>query len=139
VTVTLVPVLTNFTRIGKEQAVARLVDAFYCRMDALPEAATIRAMHPADLGGTKEVLRRYLGEWLGGPPLYSQERGPPRLRKRHFRVSIGPAERDAWMLCMTEALDETVAEPAMRQLLHDSFAQLADWFRNDPENPHDKR
>jgi len=131
--------LTNFRRIGGQPAVDRLVEAFYRRMDTLHEAHTIRAMHQPDLGSTKEVLRRYLGEWLGGPPAYSQERGHPRLRMRHVRLSIGPAERDAWMLCMSGALDEVVTDAALRTLLHDAFLKLADWVRNDPENPHDKR
>jgi hemoglobin len=131
--------LTNFRRIGGQRAVDRLVDAFYSRMDALPDVVGIRAMHQQDLTSTKDVLRRYLAEWLGGPPAYSQERGHPRLRMRHMRLSIGPGERDAWMLCMSGALDEVVTEAALRTLLHDAFLKLADWVRNDPENPHDKR
>lgn len=131
--------LTNFIRIGGQPAVNRLVDSFYRRMDTLREARGIRAMHQADLTSTKEVLKRYLGEWLGGPALYSAERGHPRLRMRHIRLRIGPAERDAWMLCMSGALEETVADAALRQALHDAFFKLADWVRNDPENPHDKR
>jgi hemoglobin len=131
--------LTNFIRIGGQNAIDRLVDAFYRRMDTLPEARGIRAMHQADLTSTKEVLKRYFGEWLGGPALYSAERGHPRLRKRHIHLRIGPDERDAWMLCMSGALEETVADAALRQALHDAFFKLADWVRNDPENAHDKR
>jgi hemoglobin len=131
--------LTNFIRIGGQPAVDRLVEAFYRRMDALPEASSIRSMHRADLTSTKEVLKRYFGEWLGGPALYSAERGHPRLRMRHIQLRIGPAERDAWMLCMSGALEETVADPTLRQNLHEGFLQLADWVRNDPENPHDNR
>ena len=131
--------LTHFQRIGGQPAVDRLVDSFYRRMDQVPQAQGIRAMHPADLTATKDVLEQYLGEWLGGPPLYSQQRGHPRLRRRHIRLRIGPAERNAWMLCMGAALDEVVADPAVRELLHGAFLKLADWVRNDPENPHDKR
>jgi hemoglobin len=131
--------LTNYQRIGAQASVDRLVDAFYRRMDLLVEAQGIRAMHQADLTPTKDVLKLYLAEWLGGPSLYSQARGHPRLRKRHMRFSIGPAERDAWMLCMSGALDDVVAEPETRELLHNAFLKLADWVRNDPENPHDKR
>ncbi len=131
--------LSNFRRIGGQPAVDRLVDAFYRRMDDLPNAGGIRAMHPRDLASTREVLKRYLAEWLGGPPAYSMERGHPRLRMRHMRLTIGPVERDAWMLCMRGALDEVVADTALRTLLHDAFLKLADWVRNDPENPHDKR
>ena len=126
-------------RIGRQPGVDRLIDAFYRRMDLLAAAQIIRAMHQADLTATKTVLKLYLAEWLGGPPLYSQQRGHPRLRMRHIRFPIGPAERDAWMLCMSGALDEVVAEPAVRELLYASFLKLADWVRNDPENPHDKR
>jgi hemoglobin len=133
------PVLTNFDRVGGAAAVSRLVEAFYQRMDILQEARGIRGLHPADLSGTKAVLRDYLGEWLGGPALYSQSRGHPRLRMRHARVAIGPAERDAWMLCMDGALDEVIGDAALRDILHGAFLKLADWVRNDPENSHDRR
>lgn len=131
--------LTNFMRIGGQPAVDSLVEAFYRRMDVLAEAREIRTMHQQDLGSTKDVLKRYLGEWLGGPPAYSQERGHPRLRMRHMRLRIGPVERDAWMLCMSGALDEVVMDAGLRRQLHEAFLKLADWVRNDPENPHDKR
>ncbi len=106
-------------------------------MDSLPEAKLIRAMHAKDLAPVGEILKRYLGEWLGGPKAYSQERGHPRLRMRHMQFRIGPAERDAWMLCMSGALDEVVADPALREQLLQSFYKLADWVRNDDGNPHD--
>lgn len=128
---------TLFTRIGGADGVALLVETFYGRMDTLPEARTIRAMHAPDLSATKDVLRRYLGEWMGGPKLYSAERGHPRLRSRHIRFKIGEAERDAWLACMRGALDETVAEAALREELYEAMAKLANWMRNDPGNPHD--
>jgi len=106
-------------------------------MDTLPEAKTIRDMHADDLTSVKNVLKRYLGEWLGGPKLYSQERGHPRLRMRHMPFRIGIAERDAWMLCMSGALEEVIEDAALRAQLQHSFFKLADWLRNDDGNPHD--
>lgn len=126
-----------FGRIGGAPTVDRLVELFYARMDSLPEAATIRALHAPDLGPVKEVLKRYLGEWLGGPPLYSAERGHPRLRQRHLGFPIGVAERDAWLLCMRGALDETIADAEARELIYQRMASLADWMRNRDGNPHD--
>ena len=108
-------------------------------MDALPEAATIRAMHAPDLSATKDVLKRYLGEWMGGPKLYSAERGHPRLRMRHVRFKIGEPERDAWLACMGGALEDVVDDQALREELFAAFAKLADWMRNDPGNPHDSQ
>lgn len=124
---------TLFSRIGGTPAVDRLVESFYGRMDTLPEARGIRALHHADLTAIKDVLKRYLGEWMGGPPLYSSERGHPRLRARHLPFRIGTAERDAWLLCMRGALDETVADAAVRDELYGAFARLADWMRNRPD------
>lgn len=122
---------THFELIGGQTAVDRLVDAFYRHMDTLPEAATIRALHPRDLSDTKVVLKKYLAEWLGGPRTYSQERGHPRLRMRHIAFRIGVAERDAWMRCMRSALQEVVASARLRNLLEQKLFVIADWMRND--------
>lgn len=128
---------TPFARMGGAPAVDRLVEAFYARMDTLPEARTVRAMHAHDLTDIKGVLKRYLSEWFGGPRLYSSERGHPRLRMRHFGFKIGEAERDAWLLCMQGALEETIADPELQAQLFRAFWKLADWMRNQPGTPQD--
>jgi hemoglobin len=127
-----------FSLISGARAVDRLVEAFYARMDAEAGARVIRVMHPGDLGPTKAILKDYLGEWLGGPALYSQKRGHPRLRMRHARFAIGPAERDAWMACMRAALEDAVPDEGVRRTIEQELYQLADWVRNDKENRHDK-
>ena len=132
-------VVTPYERIGGAVVVDRLVEAFYRRMDAVPEAKVIRWMHAADLGPVKQTLKRYLSEWLGGPKLYSPEKGHPRLRQRHMAFSIGAAERDAWLLCMRGALAETVTDIQARQDVDAAMTKLADWMRNQAGNPHDER
>ncbi|RXH34307.1 group II truncated hemoglobin [Bradyrhizobium zhanjiangense] len=122
--------ISMFERIGGSATIELLVDRFYQRMDTLPEAKVIRAMHAADLGLIRDVLKRYLTEWTGGPRLYSVDKGHPRLRQRHIGFSIGDAERDAWMACMRGALEETVADRAARQDLDKALSGLADWMRN---------
>jgi hemoglobin len=122
---------SHFERVGGQPAVDRIVESFYRRMDTLPQAATIRALHPPDLSGSRTVLKKYLAEWLGGPSLYSQERGHPRLRMRHLPFRIGKAERDAWMLCMRGALEEVVGSERLRELLLQLLFKTADWMRND--------
>jgi len=126
-----------FERVGGAPTIDRLVESFYARMDSLPEANVIRAMHAPDLGPTKDVLKRYLGEWMGGPKHYSAERGHPRLRQRHMGFAIGDAERDAWLLCMRGALEETIEDADARQEIYGLMAKLADWMRNQAGNPHD--
>jgi hemoglobin len=124
------PAPSPFVRIGGQGAVDRLVDRFYDLMETLPEARVIRALHPQDLGAIRVVLKKYLAQWLGGPADYSQERGHPRLRARHLPFSIGDEERDAWMLCMRQAMQDVVTDAAVREAILEKLAPLADWMRN---------
>lgn len=126
-----------FERIGGAVTIDRLVEAFYRRMDALPEARTIRAMHAPDLGPTKRVLKHYLCEWMGGPKLYSAEKGHPRLRQRHLDFKIGAVERDAWLLCMSGALREAIDDVGAQREITAALTKLADWMRNQADSPHD--
>lgn len=120
-----------YLRLGGEAPLRRLVVRFYELMDTLPEAQGIRAMHPQDLGGSAEKLFKFLSGWLGGPPLFVQEYGHPRLRARHLPFTIAEGERDAWMLCMQKAIDEVVTEDVDLKLhLLDALQGLADHMRN---------
>ncbi len=120
----------HYEAIGGEAAVRRLVERFYELMDTRPQARVIRAMHPADLTHSKERLFMFLSGWLGGPPLYAERHGPPRLRRDHAKFPIDEAARDAWMACMTQALDEQVADAKLRDQLVAAFFKTADFLRN---------
>ena len=127
------PEPTPFELLGGEPVINAIVERFYEEMETRPEAREIRAMHGQNLAPTKFVLKRYLGEWLGGPPLYSRDRGHPRLRLRHICFSIGEAERDAWLGCMRAALEATVPESGLRDGVYAAMANLADHMRNMPQ------
>ena len=120
----------HYARLGGLESVVRLVDAFYRAMDTRPQAATVRAMHAPDLTHTKAVLVKYFSEWMGGPKVYSPERGEPRLRRRHMPFAIDDAARDAWMLCMRQALAEVCTDEALRTELEAAFFKVADFMRN---------
>ena len=76
--------ITLYEAIGGDAAVRALTRRFYALMDPMPEAARCRAIHPPDLSGSEDKLYEYLSGWLGGPPLYTEKRGHPMLRRRHF-------------------------------------------------------
>jgi len=120
----------RFDRLGGETAVRRLVDRFYDLMDSLPEARELRALHPADLAGSRNKLHWFLVGWLGGPQLYVERFGHPRLRARHAPFPIGVRERDQWLHCMTRALDEQVTDRELREPLSAALSRLADHMRN---------
>jgi len=126
----------HFDTIGGEEPIARLVERFYFYMDTLPEAVGIRAMHEPDLTHTKAVLVKFLIEWLGGPKVYSAERGHPRLRMKHASFPIGEGARDAWMLCMRRAMDDVISDAALKRELEQAFFKTADFIRNDRGSTH---
>jgi hemoglobin len=126
---------TVYERLGGVAGVRTLVDRFYAVMDTLPEAAHIRELHPESLSGSADSLFKFLSGWFGGPLLYIRERGHPRLRMRHAPFRVGPTERDAWMLCMRQALADQVPDAALRASVEQAFAGMADHMVNTIERP----
>jgi hemoglobin len=125
---------TFYEAVGGDAGVLALVNRFYDLMDSEPEFRELRELHPADLTGSREKLYLFLSGWLGGPPLYIQKHGHPRLRARHLPFPIGENERDQWLRCMQRAVNESEIHPFMRQQLMDRFVPLADFMRNKEEN-----
>jgi hemoglobin len=121
---------TPYEGLGGADALRRLVDRFYDLMDELPETYGLRQLHPADLTGSRQSLFEFLSGWFGGPSLYIEKKGHPRLRMRHMPFAIGPGERDQWMLCMRTALDEQVSNEALHQGVLNAFVQTADHMVN---------
>jgi hemoglobin len=124
------PETTPYDLLGGEAAVRRLVDRFYDLMDETPEYYVIRKLHGKDLAGSREKLFMFLSGWLGGPPLYVQKHGHPMLRARHLPFAIGIAERDAWLECMKQAMDDCEIEPKLGEWLLQALFGTADWMRN---------
>ena len=56
--------------------------------------------------------------------------GHPMLRARHLSFAFGIAERDAWLACMQEAMNDCVVAAGLQASLLDSLFKTADWMRN---------
>ena len=125
---------TPFEVLGGAEKLRALVDRFYEIMDAEPEYYPIRKLHPPDLSGSADKLYLFLSGWLGGPPLYQQKFGQPFLRARHLPFPIGETERDLWLACMRQALQDVQVEDGLGAALADAFAKTADHMRNQPED-----
>lgn len=116
--------------IGGSARLRELVDRFYDLMELEPEFSGIRAMHPTPLDGSRDKLYWFLSGWTGGPDLYVERLGHPRLRARHLPYAIASAERDQWLRCMALAMQDVGIDEALQERLMQSFYQTADWMRN---------
>ena len=121
---------TPYEILGGETTVKKIVERFYDIMDTLPEAKTIRDLHNKDLSLAREKLFMFMSGWLGGPHLYLEKYGHPKLRARHLPFSIDKTERDQWMICMTQAFEDVQIDEPIRSELLQSLLMLADHMRN---------
>lgn len=122
--------VTPYEMIGGEPVLRAIVRDFYRIMDELPEAYGIRKLHPQDLASSEEKLFMFMSGWLGGPGLYTERFGHPRLRARHLPFAISAEERDQWLKYMRQALDAHVADVALRERVYKALDSLADQMRN---------
>ena len=122
-----------FHELGGEERVRQLAARFYDRMDA--EEPALARLHELDATGkvsqgSRDRFATFLVEWLGGPTVYSPVHGHPRLRMRHAKFPVDDAMRDAWLRCMSHAMDDLAVAGDVRTFLDARFAEVADFLRN---------
>jgi hemoglobin len=125
--------MTPFEQLGGADRVRAIVERFYDAMSASEPA--LARLHACTADGVVERGPRdrfglFLIGWLGGPDDYVAQHGHPRLRMRHGRVAVDVAMRDAWLRCMTVALDAEGITGPVRAFLDARFAEVADFLRN---------
>ena len=123
--------MSLFEEVGGSQFFDRLVNRFY---EGVATDDVLLPLYPeqSDLSGAKERLTLFLQQYWGGPTTYSDERGHPRLRQRHFPFLIGELERDRWMVHMMAAVDELSPNETVRQQLTEYMAMASTAMINSP-------
>jgi hemoglobin len=120
---------TLFERVGGEPFFKQLVERFYA---GVATDAALRSLYPADLEPPTRHLTLFLMQYWGGPRTYTEQRGQPRLRMRHFPFRIGQRERDAWLSHMRQAVKASDAAPADVEALLAYFETAATSLINEP-------
>ncbi len=123
------PEQTAYERWGGEPFFVALVDRFYAGVAGDP---LLRPLYPEDLTDPKAHLALFLMQYWGGPRHYSDQRGHPRLRMRHARFAIGPAQADAWLGHMASAVREAALPPEDEAELLDYLVMAARSLINTP-------
>ena len=121
---------TPYYRLGGEEKVRELANAFYDVMESDPIASELLKIHPQPLDRIRHVFFLYLSLWLGGPDDFQKQFGHPRLRARHLPFTVTPALKDQWMYCMRKAMFKTVEDIALAQQLLAALDQLAEHMIN---------
>lgn len=114
---------TPYEEIGGDATVRRIADAFYDVIE--DESPTLRAMLPDDTAGSRDKLYQFLSGWTGGPPLYWERHGHPRLRMRHVPFPIDEAAALEWARCMEKAIESVEMPDDAARFLSDQLGKAA--------------
>ena len=95
----------TYEAVGGLLGLQKLVTEFYRLMHESPDYQGIRDMHPKDLDLSIDKLVSFLSGWMGGEALYLKKYGGGGMPQKHMHLKIGEAERDMWLNCMHEALN----------------------------------
>lgn len=117
---------TTFDQLGEEN-LQLLVDRFY---DLVFENEQISHLFKTDKEEIKEKQRLFLTQFLGGPSLYSERYGHPRLRARHLPHAIREEDAVAWLSCMSAAITSLPIEESLKDELFKRFVPTAMFMVN---------
>jgi hemoglobin len=120
---------TPYEALG-EATLDRLVDTFYGLVAQHPDLAPI---FPNEFSEIARKQKQFLTQYLGGPPLYTEEHGHPMMRARHLPFPITPARAKAWLSCMTQAMDQTGLEGPFRDEFYSRLYLTAQHMVNKPD------
>lgn len=121
---------TLYQRLGGDTGLHAIANSLYGWMERLPEAAHVHSLHKMDMDEVRTRLVAFLSRFFDGPDKYREHYGEPMMRRRHMHIPIGPAERDAWMLCMHKSLQENIPDVALRAEVEARIAAFAEHMRN---------
>jgi hemoglobin len=111
-----------YDRLGGEETLRILTDRFY---DLVFSHELISRLFKSDKEEIKEKQRLFLTQFLGGPSLYSEVFGHPRLRARHIPHPITEEDAIAWLTCMDKAISSLTISDDLKKELFSRFPQSA--------------
>ena len=117
---------TIYERLGEEN-LTLLVENFY---EAVLKNETLAPLFTNDINEVKRKQLLFLTQFFGGPPLYAQEFGHPRLRMRHLPHAIDETAAVTWLLCMKEAIMSLPIEIEFQNEIFQRFPKVAAHMMN---------
>lgn len=121
-----------YEEVGGMEVIDKLVEDFYSIMSTDPIAKDCFKTHEGrDMSIAAEKLKLFLSGWLGGPQLYHEKYGHPRLKMRHMDFKIGVPEAEQWLYCMKLAMRRSKIPESLQEQLYGSFLNVARMLLNE--------
>lgn len=117
---------TIYSKLGPK-ALEQLIDTFYNLVFA---SEIIGPLFKNDQEEIKNKQLLFLTQFLGGPQVYSQMHGHPRMRARHLPHKITPEAKEEWLKCMRIAIETLDVSDELKVELYNVFPQVAQHMVN---------
>lgn len=122
--------ISLYEAIGGAQTIDKIIPIMYKYIEQDPDLIPI---FPGDFKESARKQQLFFTQFLGGPPIYTEERGHPMLRRRHLPFEITPTRRDAWLSCLSKALEEAEVIEPYRTIIFKRLSMTAEHMMNSPE------
>jgi len=113
-----------------EANIFKMMLDFYKELETSP----IRNLFPDDMEEASKKSAAFFVTVLGGPPLYFEKYGSPRMRARHLPFEIDESARKVWLACfdrVLEGADVKYAFPMQHmQSFKDFLKSFSAWMVN---------
>lgn len=121
-----------YQRLGGEDGIRKLVETFYDIIEFEPEGRVLYALHLRGHGVAHSRIEQFnfLSGFLGGPRLYIEKYGHSDVREMHVHVEIDAEARDAWLRCMSIAIDRVGIASDVKEELMAAFTRVAFMLKN---------
>lgn len=121
-----------YDRVGGESGLRTLVETFYDIVEFEPEGRGLHLLHLRGHGVAHSRIEQlnFLSGFLGGPRLYVERHGHSDVREMHAHVEIDAEARDAWLTCMSMAIDRVGLPADVKRDLMASFTRVAFLLKN---------
>jgi hemoglobin len=117
-------------RLMGDANIFKMMSDFYKEL----EQSEIRHLFPPNMEEASKKSALFFIGLLGGPPLYMQKFGSPRMRARHLPFEIDEAARQVWLKCFEKTLEEAEVKYAFPsqhlQGFKDFLKSFSSWMVN---------
>ena len=113
-----------------EASIFRMMSDLYKEL----ETSEVRHLFPANMEEASKKSAAFFVGLLGGPPIYVEKYGSPRMRARHLPFEIDESARQIWLACFERVLDGAEVKyqfpPQHLQGFKDFLRSFSSWMVN---------
>ncbi len=119
--------ISFYEQVGGAEGVNKLVNTFCDLLETTEEGRPVFLLHLRGHGMDHARIEQFnfFSGFFGGPRLYAEKWGHSNVREIHAHVEIDEIASQAWLTCMSMAMDKLAYSQTLKQQLMQNFTDMA--------------